>query len=94
MYLNDYWRLRQVVIYLIYVNLFESAPSKWTKIRSIDAWLKYMTNCGSNQDALSYGVKPILRSDEEELVSRHREEQNFSETFIENALYLHWIRVL
>ena len=43
----------------------------------------------------------ILRSDEEkELVRRHREEQrkldvkNISETFVENAFYLLWIRVL
>ena len=53
------------------------------------------------QDVISYEVKPILRSDEEkELVWRHPEDQkklvvkNFSETFVKNALYLLWIRVL
>ena len=48
-----------------------------------------------------YGVKPILRSDEEKgLVWRRREEQkklvvkNFSQTFVKNKFYFLWIRVL
>ena len=53
------------------------------------------------QDVLSCEVKPILLSDEEkELVWRHREEQRkldvkkISETFVKNAFYLLWIRLL
>ena len=48
---------------------------------------------GLFQDVLSLEVKPILWSDEEELVSRHPEDQRklvvkkFSETFVKNAFY-------
>ena len=54
-----------------------------------------------NPRFIDYEVKPILRSDEEkEVVWCRREEQRklvvkiFSQTFVKNAFYFLWIRVL